>query len=96
MKKEAKKRLIEFQNIAEKIKNNYRKKLINKTVKVLFENKMKSGNRYFGRDEYFNSVIVESDKDLTGKIKNVKILKGNQNTLYGEIISNLNQTNYAA
>ena len=57
---------------------------------------MKSGNRYFGRDEYFNAVIVESKENLTGKIKNVKILKGNQNTLYGEIISNLNQTNYAA
>ena len=57
---------------------------------------MKSGNRYFGRDEYFNSVIVESDQDLTGKIKKVKIIKGNQNTLYGEIIQNFNQNNYAA
>ena len=63
---------------------------------MLFENKLKSGNRYFGRDEYFNSVIVESDQDLTGKIKKVKIIKGNQNTLYGEIIQNFNQNNYAA
>ena len=70
--------------------------LINKTTNVLFENKMKSGNMYFGRDEYFNSVIVESNKDLTGSIKNVKILKGNQNTLFGEIVSNVDQTNYAA
>ena len=67
-----------------------------KTAKVLFENKMKSWNRYFGRDEYFNSVIVENSSDLTGKIKNVKILKVNQNTLFGEVIPNLNQTNYAA
>ena len=57
---------------------------------------MKSGNRYFGRDEHFNSVIVESNDNLTGKTKNVKILKGNQNTLYGEIILSLDQTNYAA
>ena len=78
-----------FSSIAEKIKTNYRKKLIKKTAKVLFENKMKTGNKYFGRDEYFNSVIVESDNDLTGKIKNVKILKGNQNTLFGEIVPNL-------
>ena len=92
----AKNRLIEFQRIAENIKTNYRKQLINKTSDVLFENKMKSGNRYFGRDEYFNAVIVESNNDLTGKIKKVKILKGNQNTLYGEISSSLNQTNYAA
>ena len=94
--KDAKSRLIEFQNIAAKVKSIYRKKLINKTAKVLFENKMKSGNRYFGRDEYFNSVIVESENDVIGMIKNVKILKGNHNSLFGEIVSNLNQTNYAA
>ena len=94
--KVSKNRLIEFQNTAENIKNKYRKKLINKTAKVLFENKMKIGNRYFGRDEYFNSVIIESKKDLTGLVKNVKILSGNQNTLYGEIISNNDKTNYAA
>ena len=94
--KVSKNRLIEFQNTAENIKNKYRKKLIKKTAKVLFENKMKIGNRYFGRDEYFNSVIIESKKDLTGLVKNVKILSGNQNTLYGEIISNNDKTNYAA
>ena len=57
---------------------------------------MKIGNRYFGRDEFFNSVIVESDENLSGKIKHVKILQGNQNTLFGEIVTNLNQNNYAA
>ena len=93
---EAKNRLIEFQRIAENIKSNYRKKLIQKKVKVLFENKMKSGNKYFGRDEYFNAVVVESRNDLTGMIKTVKILNGNQNTLFGEINSSINQTNYAA
>ena len=94
--REAKKRLIEFQKIAEAIKTNYRKKLVKKTVRVLFENKMKSENSYFGRDEYFNSVIVECDNNLIGKIKNVKILKGNQTTLFGEITSKVNQINYAA
>ena len=92
----AKNRLIEFKKIAEDIKNSYRKTLIGKIVKVLFENKMKSGDRYFGRDEHFNSVIVENNDDLTGQIKNVKILEGNQNTLFGEITLKLNQTNYAA
>ena len=93
---DAKKRLIEFQQAAECIKNKYRKKLIRKTVKVLFENKMKKEDKFFGRDEHFNSVIVDSKYDLTGKIKNVKILKGNQNTFFGEIISNQKQTGYAA
>ena len=63
---------------------------------MLFENKMKSGNKYFGRDEYFNSVVVESKYNLTGKVKNVKILKVNQNTLFGDIVPNLNQTDHAA
>ena len=94
--KETKKRLIEFQTTAKNIKDKYKKKLINKTAKVLFENKMKIGERYFGRDEYFNSVIVKSKKNLSGMIKNVKILEGNHNTLFGEVASNNDQTNYAA
>ena len=57
---------------------------------------MKIGNRYFGRDEHFNSVIVDCNKNITGQIKSVKILSGNQNTLFGEIVPNLNQKNYAA
>ena len=92
----AKERLIKFQNEAEIIKLKYKQSLMEKTVKVLFENKVESKNKYFGRDEYFNSVIVESDDVLIGKIKNVKILRGNQTTLFGEIISNLNQNNFAA
>ena len=92
----AKKRLYEFQFNAEKIKTIYRENLIKKKVKVLFENKLKDGNKYFGRDEYFNSVIVESKNDLTGKIKDTRILKINRNTLYGEILLKLNQNNHAA
>jgi len=94
--KEAKSRLMHFQNIAEKIKSDYRKNLIDKNLKVLFENKIKNENKYFGRDEFFNSVIVESDVNLTGTIKDVKIKNVNRNTLFGEKISNLNSTNYAA
>jgi len=94
--KEAKSRLMDFQNIAEKIKSDYRKNLIDKNLKVLFENKIKNENKYFGRDEFFNSVIVESDVNLTGTIKDVKIKNVNRNTLFGEKISNLNSTNYAA
>ena len=30
---------------------------------------MKNKNKYFGRDEYFNSVVVSSNNDLTGKNK---------------------------
>jgi tRNA A37 methylthiotransferase MiaB len=65
-------------------------------VSVLFENKIKNENKYFGRDEYFNSVIVTSNENLIGEIKNVKILESVGNTLFGENVSNLNQKNCAA
>ena len=93
---EAKERLISFQSIAEQIKTKYRETLIGGISNVLFENKTKEGNKYFGRDEYLNSVIVKSNESLVGKIKKVKIVNGNHNTLYGETLSNLNQNNYAA
>jgi len=95
-KEDAKKRLINFQTIAEKIKNEYRKNLINKISIVLFENKIENKNKYFGRDEYFNSVIVESDVSLIGEIKSVKITNISGNTLFGKIILNSNEKNYAA
>ncbi len=92
----AKKRLIEFQNLANKIKSSYKDNLIGNISTVLFENKTLNGDKYFGRDEYSNSVLVRSDKNLIGKIKTIKILKSNQNTLFGEIATNTGQNNYAA
>ena len=93
---EAKNRLLIFQNLSNKIKKNYRKKLIGSTAKVLFENKMKNKNFYFGRDEFYNSVIIENDNNLVGKIENVKIKDYNQNTLFGEIISQTKRREFAA
>ena len=93
---ESKKRLAQFQTIAEKIKTDFRKDLIGKTFNVLFENRIKNENKYFGRDEFYNSVIVESNKDLIGKIIDIKVLKVNQNTLFGEKILNSNKIINAA
>ena len=93
---EAKRRLINFQTIAEKIKINYKKSLMDKIVPVLFENEMKTKNEFFGRDAYFNSIVVKNSGNLKGKIKNVKILKSNQNTLFGEVAESFDQTNHAA
>tara|TARA_Y100001958_G_C21102921_1_gene452298 strand:- start:411 stop:980 length:570 start_codon:yes stop_codon:yes gene_type:complete len=84
----AKKRLVVFQNIAEKIKLNYKQTLLNQTVKVLFENKIiKEKNKYFGRDEYQNPVIVHSKKNIIGCEKKVIIKKFSQHTVYGELIN---------
>ena len=92
----AKKRLTIFQNISKKIKTEYREKLLNKIIPVLFENKTEKKNMYFGRDECFNSVIVESNENLTGKIKNIEIIKVSQNTLFGAITPRLTRKEFAA
>ncbi len=92
----SKKRLKIFQEEADKIKKKYRSSLIGTTASVLFENKTKHhDNEYFGRDEFYNSVIVKSKKNLIGAIKDVKIKECNQNTLFG-YLENHNQENVAA
>ena len=78
-----KKRLIIFQKLAEKIKMKYKKSLINKKLLVLFENKMNGRDEFFGRDEFSNAVIVKSNENLVGKIEEINIIDGNQNTLFG-------------
>ena len=84
----AKERLLIFQKKANEIKINYRKSLYYKKALVLFENHTKDKNRFFGRDEYLNPVIVDSMEDLKGKIRETIICNGNQNTLFGEIVQN--------
>ena len=92
---EAKERLVIFQEEAEKIKMNYRKNIYNKKSLVLFENRIGNKNEFFGRDEYFNAVIVKSEEDLKGKTREVNIFNGNQSTLFGELIK-INNEIYAA
>ena len=92
----AKKRLEDFKKISKEIKTNYNRSLINKKVKVLFENSVKSDkSKFFGRDEHFNSVIVRSVNDISGLVLEVKIKDFSQNTLFGELL-NLNQERYFA
>ena len=55
-----------------------------------------STNEYFGRDEFNNSVIVKSKYNLLGKVMKTKIIKSNQNTLFGEIIENKEKKEFAA
>ena len=85
----SKERLNIFQKKAEEIKLKYKKSLFNKKTFVLFENKMQNKKEFFGRDEYSNSVIINTSENLKGKIKEVFISGGNQNTLYGEINKNI-------
>ena len=90
-KEVAKKRLIELQKVLEKINRQSKKSFLNKSTEVLFENKMKNQNKYFGRDKFLNAVVVESFENLTGQILNVKINNFNHNSLFGEVINDENR-----
>ena len=92
----AKERLIIFQKKAEKIKMRYRKNLFKKKSFFFFENKINNDNTYFGRDEYQNSVVVKSNKNLIGEIKKINITNGNLNTLFGEVDNKETERNFAA
>ena len=92
----SKERLFSFQKLAHEIKMKYRKNLLNKKSIVMFENSTNNKNLFFGRDEFSNSVIVESTENLRGKIREVEIVDVNQGTLFGKILENKNNKEFAA
>ena len=91
----AKKRLIKLQTVLEKNNSKYKKRFMNKSIEVLFENKLNKQNKYFGRDKFLNSVIVQSEKDLTGQILDIRINNFNHNNLFGTVLFN-EKRNFAA
>jgi len=90
-KEVAKKRLVELQGILEKINMESKENFLNRSTEVLFENKMKNQNKYFGRDKFLNSIVVESQENLTGKLLDIKINNFNHNSLFGEVSANKNR-----
>jgi len=91
----AKKRLIKLQAILEGNNFNYKKEFLNKPTEVLFENKLKDQDKYFGRDKFLNPVVVESTQELTGQILDININNFNHSSLFGTISSN-EKRNFAA
>ena len=68
-----KERLLRLQKLLETKQQAFLRNQVGKTVKVLFEKRGKSSNEYIGRSDYFYPVAVESDDEIIGKIKNVKV-----------------------
>ena len=81
----AKERLLNFQSVLEDHQIKKNESLIGSTIEVLVENKLKSQNKYFGRNIFLNSVIFDGEEKFIGKLVNVKIEKTNRNTLFGKI-----------
>ncbi len=85
----AKKRLIVIQ---EKLFNNQielNKSMEDKKIEVLVENKLSDQNKLFGRNKYLSSVVFKGSENHIGKLVDVKINNSNQNTLFGEIETNM-------
>ena len=81
----AKDRLISIQDLLEKYQIKKNKSLIGSSIEVLVENKLKNQNKYFGKNVYLNSVILEGEQKYIGKLINVKVTKTNRNSLFGKI-----------
>jgi len=85
----AKKRLIIIQ---EKLFNNQvelNKSMEDQAIEVLVENKLSGQDKLFGRNRYLSSVIFKGSENHIGKLVDVKIINSNQNTLFGEIATNM-------
>ena len=85
------KRLEKIQNILFQNQIQMNKSLENKIVDVLVENLTDNNSKAFGRSEYMTSIIFNGKKSDIGKIVKVRINDSNKNTLFGKIITNLDQ-----
>jgi len=64
------------------------KKLEEKKIEVLVENKLKNQNSYFGRTRKMTPVIFESTLCNPGDMIQVEIISSNQNNLFGKHMEN--------
>ncbi len=81
----SKERLMELQSLLFQNQINHNHSLEKKDIDVLVENKIEGQDKFFGRNEYFNSVIFNATENDIGKIVKVNIDNSNQNTLFGKI-----------
>ena len=89
--KESLYRLKTVQKILFKNQIEMNKSLENQIISVLVKNRTDDKTKLFGRSEYMTSVIFHGNDNLIGKIVKVKILKSNQNTLFGTTIDSTHQ-----
>ena len=84
----SKNRLKIIQNQLFYLQLNKNKKLKEKKIEVLVENKLKNQNSYFGRTKKMTPVIFESTLCNPGDMIQVEIISSNQNNLFGKHMEN--------
>ena len=63
--------------------------MIGNDINVLVENKIANQGKYFGRNNYFNSVIFDGNENDIGKIVKISVENSNQNSLFGKTINKM-------
>ena len=81
----SKERLLKIQENLFKHQLQINESLINKSIDVLVENKIKGQDKFFGRNKYMNSVLFDCKIEDIGKVLKIKIEKVNKNSLFGKI-----------
>lgn len=64
----------------------FNKSLLGKTQEILFDRVGKKEKQYIGKNVFLQSVIVESDENLIGQFRNVKIDFAGDNSVKGKIV----------
>ena len=78
-------RLARLQALVHEQQTAFNQSFIGKTIKVLFDRDGKHDGQIMGKSEYMQSVYVEGDERLRGKIVDVKITGGFLNSLSGKV-----------
>lgn len=64
----------------------FNKSLLGKTQEILFDRIGRKEKQYIGKNVFLQSVIVESDENLIGQFRNVKIDFAGDNSVKGKIV----------
>ena len=78
-------RLIILQDLLRSQQLEFNKQFIEKDINVMFDKAGKYNRQIIGKSPYLQSVIVETDDNIIGKIKKVHITKAGLNSLTGEM-----------
>ncbi len=78
-------RLMTLQSLLKKQQLQFNEQFNGKTINVMFQKPGKYKNQVIGKSPHLQSVIVESNVDIIGEIKKVKISKINLNSLVGKV-----------
>jgi tRNA-2-methylthio-N6-dimethylallyladenosine synthase len=78
-------RLLILQTLLRSQQLEFNKQFIGKDIDVMFDKAGKYNRQIIGKSPYLQSVIVETDGDIIGKIKKVHITEAGLNSLIGKI-----------